>query len=211
MKERYNTMQQMNEKYNEISLRELIEVLLKGWRLIAIITVISLLFTGIFSFFIQEPVYEAKTILMATFATEKLANLQDNTKDIAGILDTIAAYPTMTMQTYKEQIKSSKILQQVINELDLGKYEINRSKLREMVELETIKDTNLIAVKVTHKDPLLAVEIANTLTKEFTESITDMTRQQASKSSLFLKGQLEVEKKNLDEATLELKEYLSQS
>jgi polysaccharide biosynthesis transport protein len=203
-------MQQMNEKYNEISLRELIEVLLKGWRLIAIITVISLLFTGIFSFFIQEPVYEAKTILMATFATEKLANLQDNTKDIAGILDTIAAYPTMTMQTYKEQIKSSKILQQVINELDLGKYEINRSKLREMVELETIKDTNLIAVKVTHKDPLLAVEIANTLTKEFTESITDMTRQQASKSSLFLKGQLEVEKKNLDEATLELKEYLSQ-
>jgi polysaccharide biosynthesis transport protein len=210
MKERYNTMQQMNEKYNEISLRELIEVLLKGWRLIAIITVISLLFTGIFSFFIQEPVYEAKTILMATFATEKLANLQDNTKDIAGILDTIAAYPTMTMQTYKEQIKSSKILQQVINELDLGKYEINRSKLREMVELETIKDTNLIAVKVTHKDPLLAVEIANTLTKEFTESITDMTRQQASKSSLFLKGQLEVEKKNLDEATLELKEYLSQ-
>jgi uncharacterized protein involved in exopolysaccharide biosynthesis len=205
-----NSMQQMSNNYNEISLRELIEVLLKGWRLIAIITAISLVFTGIFSFFIQEPVYEAKTIIMASFATEKLSNIQSDTKDLAGILDTISAYPTMTIQTYKEQIKSSKILQQVINELDLDKYEINRTKLRMMVELETIKDTNLIAVKVTHKDPMLAVDIANTLTKEFTESITDMTRQQALKSSQFLKSQLEVEKKNLDEMTFELKEFLSQ-
>jgi polysaccharide biosynthesis transport protein len=203
-------MQQMNENYNEISIREIIEVLLKGWRLIAIITAISLLFSGSYSFFIQEPIYEAKTIMMASYATEKLTSLQKNNEDIAGILDTISAYPTMTMQTYKEQIKSSKILQQVINELDLGKYEINRTKLRDMVSLETIKDTNLIAVKVTHTDRMLAVDIANTLAKEFTSSITDMTRQQASKSSQFLRGQLEVEKGNLDEATLELKEYLSQ-
>jgi uncharacterized protein involved in exopolysaccharide biosynthesis len=203
-------MQQINESYDEISLREIIETLIKGWRLIAIITAVCLLFSAIFSFFIQEPIYEAKTILMASFATDKLTSLQNDSEDLAGILDTISAYPTMTIQTYSEQIKSSKILQQVINELDLGKYEINRTKLRAMVTLETIKDTNLIAVKVAHKDPILAVDIANTLAKEFTSSITDMTRQQASKSSQFLKGQLEVEKKNLDEATLELKEFLSQ-
>jgi uncharacterized protein involved in exopolysaccharide biosynthesis len=203
-------MQQINQSYDEISLREVIEVLLKGWRLIAIITTVCLLFSGVFSFFIQDPIYQAKTILMASFATDKLTSLQKNSEDLAGILDTISAYPTMTIQTYSEQIKSSKILQQVIDDMELGKYEINRSKLREMVELETIKDTNLIAVKVTHKDPKLAADIANTLAKEFTYSITDMTRQQASKSSQFLKGQLEIEKKNLDEATLELKEFLSQ-
>jgi len=188
-------MQQMNENYTEINLREIIEVLLKGWRLIAIITAISLMFSGIFSFFIQEPVYEAKTILMASLATDKLTTLQSDKEDLADILDTISAYPTMTIQTYKEQIKSSKILQQVIDDMELGKYEINRSKLREMVALE---------------DPKLAADIANTLAKEFTESITDMTRQQASKSSQFLQGQLEVEKKNLDESRLELKEFLSQ-
>jgi uncharacterized protein involved in exopolysaccharide biosynthesis len=203
-------MQQINENYNEITLRDIIQVLLNGWRLIAIITAICLLFSGIFSFFIQEPVYEAKTILMASFATEKLTVLQNNPEDVAGILDTISAYPTMTIQTYKEQIKSSKILQQVIDKMELGKYGINRGMLREMVALETIKDTNLIAVKLTHKDPQLAADIANTLTNVFIESITYMTRQQASKSSQFLKGQLEVEKKNLDEVTIELKEYLSQ-
>jgi uncharacterized protein involved in exopolysaccharide biosynthesis len=202
-------MQQINQNDNEISLREIIEVLLNGWRIIAIITTISLILSGIFSFIIQEPVYEAKTILIASFATERLAGIQNNPEDIAGILDTISAYPIMTIQTYKEQIKSSKILQQVINEMELGKYGINRSVLREMVELETLKDTNLIAVKVTHSDPKLAADIANKLAVEFTSSITDMARQQASESSQFLKVQMEIEKKNLDDSMIELKEYLS--
>lgn len=219
-------MQQINESYDEISLREIIEVLLKGWRLIAIITAICVLFSGVFSFFIQEPVYEAKTILMASFAkattpkgntilmksidSDKLTNWQDNSEEIAGILDSISANLTMNVQTYKEQIESSKILQQVIDEMDLGKIGINRSVLRGLVELETIKDTNLINIKVTHKDPMLAAEIANTLTKVFAASIIDMTRQQTSKSAQFLKEQMEIEKRNLDEATLEQKEFLSQ-
>lgn len=200
----------MNQNYDEISLRELIEVLFKGWKLIAVITAICIFFSGVFSFFIQEPTYEARTIMMASFATDKLTTMQSDTENIAGILDTISAYPAMTIQTYKEQIESSKILQQVIDEMDLGRYGINRIKLRDMIELQTIKDTNLISVSITSKNPKLAADIANTLTKVFTASITEMTRQQASVSSQFLKQQLEAEKKNLDEANLELKEVLSQ-
>lgn len=203
-------MQQMNDNYNEISLRELIEVLLKGWRLIAIITAVCVLFSGILSFFILEPTYEAKTILMASDTTARLTNLQNNKEDIAGVLDLLATYPIMTLQTYKEQIKNPQLLQQVIDELKLEKYEINSGNLIEMIDLTTIPDTNLIAVSVTHTDPKLAADIANTLTNKFTAFITNMSRQQASKTSQFLVGQMEIEKKKLDEATLEQKEFLSQ-
>ena len=203
-------MQQMNENYNEISLREIIEVLFKGWRLIAIITAISLVFSGIFSFFIIDPTYEAKTILMASDTTAMLTNLQSKKEDIAGVLDLLATYPIMTLQTYKEQIKNPQLLQQVIDELELGKYQIDSSKLVEMIDLKTIPDTNLISVSVIHKDPKLAAEVANTLTNKFSAFITDMSRQQASKTSQFLTGQLEVEKKKLNEATLKQKEFLSQ-
>ena len=203
-------MQQMNENYNEISLREIIEVLLKGWRLIAIITAVCLLFSGIFSFFILEPTYEAKTILMASDTASSLTNLQSNKEDIAGVLDLLATYPIMTLQTYKEQIKNPQLLQQIIDELKLDNYGINSENLIEMIDLKTIPDTNLIAISVTHKDPKLAANIANTLTNKFTAFITDMSRQQASKTSQFLTGQMEVEKKKLDEATLEQKEFLSQ-
>jgi capsular polysaccharide biosynthesis protein len=210
MKVRYKPMQQINENHDEISLREIIEVLLKGRRLIALITAICLLFSGIFSFFILEPIFEAKTILMASDTTAKLTNLQNNKEDIAGVLDLLAIYPTMTLQTYKEQIKNPQLLQQVIIELRLDIYGIDSGNLIEMIDLKTIPDTNLIAISVTHKDPKLAADIANTLTNKFSAFITDMSRQQASKTSQFLIGQLDVEKKKLNEATLEQKEFLSQ-
>ncbi|KPU27372.1 hypothetical protein TR13x_04640 [Caloranaerobacter sp. TR13] len=200
---------QQNYYYDEISLREIIEVLLKGWKLIAIITIISVLTSGIFSFFIIDPTYEARTTLMASFATERLVN-QKISDDIQGILDTISSYPIMTIQTYKEQIKNPEILKQTIDELGLDKEEFTLNVLKEMIELETIKDTNLIAVKVKYTDPELAAKIANTVAQKFTSFISNMAKQQASKSSQFIQSQLEVEKKKLDDALLELEQFLSQ-
>lgn len=196
--------------YEEISLRELIEILLKGWKLIAIITAICVLAAGVFSFFIIEPTYEAKSVLMASFATDKLASISKNGESVEAILNTISTYPVLTIQTYKEQIKSPKVLQQVIEELNLTKKEITRVQLRDMISLEAIKDTNLIEIKVTNSDPKLAADIANTVAKRFTEFVTDISREQASKSSKFLKTQIESEKQKLDSASLELKKIMAQ-
>jgi uncharacterized protein involved in exopolysaccharide biosynthesis len=203
-------MQDINENYTEISLRELIEVLLKGWRMIAIITAVCFLFSGIFSFFILDPTYEAKTILMASDTASKLTNLQSDKENIASVLDSLATYPIMTLQTYKEQIKNPQLLQQVIEELKLEKYGIDSGILIGMIDLKTIPDTNLIAVSVIHTNPKLATDIANTLTNKYIAFITNISRQQASKASQFLTVQMEVEKKKLDEATLQQKEFLSQ-
>lgn len=205
-----NQMSTQNFDYDEISLRELIEILLKGWKLIAIITVVCVFAAGVFSFFIIEPTYEATTTLMASFATEKIVNLQKSSDNIEGILDSISSYPVMTIQTYKEQIKNPEILQKTIDELGLDKEEYSLRKLANMIELGTITDTNLIAVKVKHTDPELAAEIANSVAKNFTAFVSDMAKEHASKSSRFIESQLETEKKKLDEALLELKNFLSQ-
>lgn len=196
--------------YEEISLRELIETLIKGWKLIAIITAICVLVAGIYSFFIIDPTYEAKSVLMASFATDKLVNISKNGDSVEGILNTISTYPVLTIQTYKEQIKSPKILQQVIEDLNLSEKEITRVGLRDMIALEAIKDTNLIEIKVSSSDPELAANIANAMSTRFTEFVTDLSKQQASKSSKFLKAQIESEKSKLDEASLELKRIMAQ-
>lgn len=194
----------------EISLRELIEILLKRWKIIAVITLTCILIAGVVSFYIMEPVYEAKTMLMASYATEKLTNSNSGSDDVEGILESITMYPAMTIQTYKEQLKSPEILQSTIDELGLDKEEVTVNGLMKMISLETIKDTNLIAIKVSHNNPEIASNIANTLAVKFTNFITDMARDHASKSSDFLQSQLEVEKLKLDEASLELKQFLSQ-
>ena len=90
----------------EISLRELIEILLKQKKIIAIITIVAILASGTISFFVLDPVFQAKTILMASGMNTKSANGPE-TKGIDDLLDNISKYPQMTIEAYKEQIKKS--------------------------------------------------------------------------------------------------------
>lgn len=193
----------------EISLRELIEILIKQKKIIAIITIVAIIVSGIISFFILDPIYQAKTILMASGMNTKAANGAE-TKGIEDILDNISRYPQMTIEAYKEQIKNPQILDQVIKELKLDEKDINRVTLRNIIDLSTIKDTNLITITVKNSDKLLATNIANTIAKKFTIHVSDLAKTQAEKSSNYVKTQMEIEKAKLDEALVEYKEYLSQ-
>lgn len=194
----------------EISLREFIEIFLKSWKIIVIVTGVCILIAGVISFYIMEPSYNAKTVLMASYATDKLSSDNVANDDLEGILDLISGNPTMTLQTYKEQLNSPVILQETIDELELEKKDINVTKLMGMISLDTIQNTNLIAIHVTYSDPNMAAAIANTLANRFTDFITNMSKERTSKSSEFLEAHLEIEKAKLDEASLELKQFLSQ-
>lgn len=193
----------------EISLRELIEILLKGKKLIAMITVVAIITSGVISFLVLEPVYEAKTILMASGINTKSQSLTE-AKSIEELLDNMSQYPQMSIEAYKEQIKNPQILEQVIDELQLGEKNINRVSLRDSITLGTIQNTNLITISVKNNDPALAADIANTVAKKFTAHITEIAKSQANKSSNYIKTQMEVERANLDAVLMEYKNYLTQ-
>lgn len=201
-------MQQNQTQYDEISLRELIETILKQKKLIISITTIFVLIAAIVSVFIMQPVYEAETVLMASQIVDRVRS-SERQEGIEGILDTISDYPQMTIETYKQQIKSSIILEETIKELKLDDQGITRIGLANAIELATIKDTNLITIKVKNTDRALATQIANTLSRKFINFISDKMQEQASKSSSFIEQQLEIEKKKLDDALLEHKNFLA--
>jgi uncharacterized protein involved in exopolysaccharide biosynthesis len=79
-----------------------------------------------------------------------------------------------------------------------------------MIKLETIKDTNLITITIEYSDKKLAADIANTIASKFTNFVSEKAKEQATKSSVYIKQQMDIEKQNLDKALLEYKEYLSQ-
>ncbi|QEK13204.1 hypothetical protein FQB35_13505 [Crassaminicella thermophila] len=194
-------------QYDEISLRELIEILLRQRKLIIGVTLICLIGAFVISFFVLDPVYEAKAVLMASSMNNKLRQQEEGVK---GLLDVMAQYPEMSVETYKEQINNPHVLQQTIDELNLEKINITRRDLKNMIELGTIKDTNLINIKIKYTDKKVATDIANTIAKKFTEFVSKNAQTQYAKSSDFMKQQLVLEKKNLDSVLLEYKEYLSQ-
>lgn len=195
----------------EISLRELIEILLKGKKLIALITTAAIAVSGIISFLVLKPVYEGKVVLMASGINNKQQSVSQ-TEGVEAFLDTFSQYQysQMSIETYKQQINNPQVLQQTIDELNLDKLGITRIGLKNMVTLETIKDTNLITVTVKYSDRKLAADIANTIANKFTNFVSEKAKEQTTKSSNYIKQQMDVEKENLDKVLLEYKTYLSQ-
>lgn len=193
----------------EITLRELIEILLKRKVLIIGITIISILAAGIVNFFVLEPVYEARMVLMASQFSDKLQSNQIQGEGIDSILSSLSKLPTMTLETYRQQIKAPRIMRATIEDLGLEEnYDIE--SLASAITLETVKDTNLITIKMKHKDPEKAAEIVNKVGENFVAFVADKAKEHATTSSQYVEAQMEIEKEKLDEVLSELKEFLSQ-
>lgn len=190
----------------EISLRELIEILLKNKILITFITIACVIVSGIFSFFIIEPTYESEAKLLV--ADLKIPKPQEN--GIESIIDSASNYPTFNLESYKAQMKNPEILAEVIKELELDPEKYNIGSLANAITLENTKDTNIIKIKVKDKDPQKAADIANSLAKNFSDFISQLTEKQADKSLEYVEKQLAIEEKSLNEALIEYKKFLQQ-
>lgn len=198
-----------NQNMEEISLRELIETLIKRKKAIALITIGAILIAGIFSFLILDPTYEAKMILM----TSNLGNggeVQNiDSAKVDDILNIMSQYPDMNLETYRQQLKTPEVLAKTIEDLGLEE-EYSIEGLAQSIVLETVKDTNLITVKMENKDPELAADIVNTIGKNFVSFVSETARQKADKTFEYVEKQMNLEKENYDKVLLDLKELLSQ-
>lgn len=192
----------------EIELRELIEILIKGKKLIAIITIAAILVAGVYSFLILKPTYKAQMVLM----TSNLGNVDKNTNidpsSVDKLLDAMSQLPSMNLETYRQQIKSPEVISKTIEDLNLqDKYSV--TGLASRIELETIDNTQMITIMMESGDPEEAAEIVNKLGENFTAFVSEKTLESANKSFEYIKNQMEIEKQKYEEALLELGEVLS--
>ena len=198
-----------NQIMEEISLRELIEILIKRKKIIALITLVAIFFSVVLSFIILKPTYEAEMILMASNVSENLTSGAINTGNLENMLDALSKYPTMNIETYRQQITTPEVMEKTIKDLNLeGEYTID--SLADKIKLETIKDTNLIRIKMENTDPEKAVAIVNRVGENFIQFVSENIKERATSSSEYVKTQMEKEKEYYEEALLEQKELLSQ-
>ena len=199
----------VNNTYpDEISLREIIEGILKGWKLIAVVTLIAVVISAAVSFFVISPSYEASVTLIASAAARVEAPRTEN--GIPGFLDAMTDLPKPTLDTYREQVKNPVVLQNVLDDLGLGPDRLTRRGLSSKTSVEIVDNTNLIRIKVRDSDPKLAADLADSLAENFTEYVSDLAKEQALTSYLYLEKQMNVEKDMLDRALTTYKEFLAQ-
>lgn len=197
----------------EINLRELIEVLLKGKVIIAAITAVAVLISGVLSFFVLTPTYQAKTTIMVN-----QPNIQPTESDssVSIILDTLSQYPAMNLETYRTQVTNPEILQKVISKIDFEvegeeDEEISLTRFANKISVQNVADTNLLEIAVTDAEPAKAAEIANVLTHEFITFVNEQNKLRMEQSASILQAQMEVENEKLEAAVAEMQDFLAQS
>ena len=191
---------------DEISLRELIEVLLKRKWLIVSITLAALLVSGIVSFFILSPVYEAREIIDIRAGRKSIPERID--LDLGVLLEQLTTIPIYDIETYRQQILSYPFLEELIFSIEqLG--DATPAELRKSVTIEQIPNTNLMSIAVRHEDPALAASIANKISELFIRHNNNLSnREQFEKSASFLLNQMEEKQQQLNAVMEKYRDFL---
>lgn len=215
----------------EISLREVIEIIWKGRNIIAIITIIATLFSAFLSFFIIKPTFEASTKIAVTSIMPSTGFFGSNTtiiipddrsssnkinvysdeidKDLSSLLSSLLKYPDMTIDAFKEEVTNPVVLQDTINQLELNDKKYTIDYLKSHIDVTLIDKTNLIDITVKENDPKLAVKIADTVAEKFKDYITTINNKQTDKLMVTLDQLIKLQNKKIDKATDELNEAIN--
>ena len=192
-----------------IDLREYLRVLARRRGVVVLCALLAVLTAGLLSFFVLPPVYEARTVLLVTQATEKV-QAPVTGREGESVITTLTRLPALTMNTYVGQLKSETVAERTIKKLGLDPNLYTPVTLARMVTATAQKDSNLIELKVRHQDPLLAARIANTMAEELLGLISEKNQEQMARSVQFLVDQRRATEKELQKAVEELGKFDSE-
>lgn len=132
----------------EISLREIIETIWNGKIVIIGITLAAMIIAAILSFFVIAPTYEA-------VSTVRVMNNNNESKDTNEMLTTFA-----------ESVKGDVSINRIADKLGIDTNERSINSIRNSIDVQPVKDTSMIRVKVTGEDPEMITRISNAVVFE---------------------------------------------
>ena len=153
----------------EIDLLQLWEILKKRWVIVIVIPLIAALTSGVISFFVLKPVYEASTTLIVG---KKAAD--DAAQQAGALLDyNVLMANKQLAKTYGAIAKSRTVEQKVIDKLNIP---LTTEELDEKIKVDPVQDTEVLQIAVQDYDPGLAAKIANATAEEFSEMVIDVKK-----------------------------------
>jgi len=149
-------MSESNNYEDEISLKELLMTIWNGRKLIAIITIIALLLTSVYTFGVADEQYEATSELIIRTPSAVTTRYGTYT------------FPSDNINDYIQYIYSNDVIDAVIKQFEL---DTTRAALKERITIKQEKDQNSFQVVVTDTKPETAQAINNYLVDEYMTQI----------------------------------------
>ncbi|MEW6047895.1 MAG: Wzz/FepE/Etk N-terminal domain-containing protein, partial [Bacillota bacterium] len=167
----------------EVSLREIILVLLRRKWIIAGITAASLMVAAILSWWVLSTVYEARVAIGVPIqpppAPQGAPTVETVVRATGGPLN-------LTAEGYRLLIKHPVVLQAALEKVGA------KTTVREFadaVATKVVKDTSVIEITVQDQDPALAAKLANALAEEYIRYVGELGSAQSKRAASVLEGQ----------------------
>ncbi|MBU5594384.1 capsular biosynthesis protein [Amphibacillus sp. MSJ-3] len=145
-----------------ITITEIAQIIRKRLGLILGLTFGAALISGLFTLFFITPTYQADS----QFLVNQNQSQVDSTAELNDIRTNIEL-----INTYSVIIKSNRVLDEVIDELNLA---MTSGTLSEKLSVSNENNSQVVTVSATDSDPEMAVEIANTTVNVFKNQIGEL-------------------------------------
>lgn len=213
-----NQMKKDKEQYYEqIELRDIINILNQWKRLIIGFTLVFILLGFIVSTYLISPVYEGKVILAQSHISKLTGNYQyvikndeDTINKTSDGIDELVKLAQIDAENYKELITSGIVLQRTIDKIGIT---INLDEFKEdiTVDQDTKQANGVIKISVKAETPEMASNIANTLANQTIIYLGEINNRKMDGLQKTLETQLDRAYKDLDSSVDKLKKHQTQS
>ena len=148
----------------EIELKELLWYYLKKIPIIILTIILAILLGYLYMEYYQVPMYQGKTTIILIQKNDNISNDMGDTENQLNVNEKLVA-------TYSEIIKSRRVLEQVIDELDL---DLTYEELHGKISVSAVNNTEIIKITVNDADGIKAKNIANITANYFAKEIVDL-------------------------------------
>lgn len=177
----------MEQNIEEISLREIIEIVLRGKKIIIYTTLIAIIASALISLFVLSPTYQVTTALI-------VKNIKGaESSSVIGSLMNEQEIPINTLiSAFDNAITGPKMLAEV-RKISPEWEEIQSTTLKEIIKVELVKDTTNVNITVSAHTPKDAVTLANIVTFRFKQYVEDQNYDTLASKVQTVKRQMEVD------------------
>ena len=153
----------MNEEV--IKIEYLVDILIKRWKFILLITLTTTILSIIISFFIIPPKYEVSTKMFIGKEDSKIQGKEQNYND-----SDVQMYQKL-LKTYSEVIQTNDLVEKAVDIEGLG---LKAKDIFKNLEVIPRADTQIIEIKYTNKEKMLARDILDSITTEFIKTSSQL-------------------------------------
>ena len=153
--------EEMTRNEEIIRIEDIVDILLKRWKMIISITLLATLTAAIISFFVIAPKYEAST---------KVFIGKENTKDQNYNNSDIQMYQQL-LKTYAGVITTNDLVERAIDKANLN---ITSEKVLGGLTVTPSANTQILEIKYISTDKVLSRDLVDAVTTQFIKTSTDL-------------------------------------